>query len=209
MRFRDLSRRVAAVTALTALSVLASGAATAAPGGFQRGFAPHFGGGFYGRGFYGPRFYGRGFYGWGGYWGPWWGLGLFLPVLPLYYQTLWWNGTPYYYAGNTYYVWNGGVGEYEQVNPPPGLRPSGPDPGEAAMSGTELFVYPKSGQSEAQQARDREECRRWASDQTVSGTPSTPPAAAKGAPARDTIATRQDYLRTQTACLEGRNYSVR
>src|ERR1700685_1660484 len=56
----------------------------------------------------------RGGFGW---WG-WPGYGLFLATLPLYYSTLWWNGVPYYYANDNYYVWNNGMGGYQSVSPP-------------------------------------------------------------------------------------------
>jgi hypothetical protein len=168
----------------------AHAAAIGRPGGFGfRGGAAHFYGGY------------RGFYGWrGGYYGPGWGwgwpgYGLFLATLPFYYSTLWWNGTPYYYTGNGYYVWNQGLGEYQSVPPPPHGSVAGtttdPQPGRS-----ELFAYPRNGQDAAQQARDREDCRNWAASQTRAGTAQTLPA-------------NDDSLRAQTACLEGRGYSVR
>src|SRR5580658_8758421 len=45
--------------------------------------------------------------GWrGGYggWG-WLGYGLFLSALPYGYWTYWWDGVPYYYADDNYYLW--------------------------------------------------------------------------------------------------------
>ncbi len=36
-------------------------------------------------------------------------------------RTYWWGGIPYYYANNSYYIWDGGAGEYEAVEPPEGL----------------------------------------------------------------------------------------
>jgi hypothetical protein len=129
---------------------------------------------------------------------------------------LWWDGVPYYYAHGDYYMWNGAVGEYETVPPPPELESQA-----AAQqpSVTNLFAYPKNGQSTEQQARDRYECHHWATDQTgfdptqpggVAAADSTKPGAAT--PALTTAASpakRQDYVRAQTACLEGRGYSVR
>jgi len=46
------------------------------------------------------------------------GYGLFFDALPLHYSTLWWGGTPYYYANDNYYQWNGAVSLYETVRPP-------------------------------------------------------------------------------------------
>ncbi len=206
-------------------------------GGFARGGVGHFSGhgvrGAYGRGYYGRGYYGRG-YGWGGWgwggwwWGPgWWGLGLFLPIIPWYYETFWWDGVPYYYGDDAYYVWNGDAGQYEQVTPPADFTPNGAPPEAAGPNGappapgsSELFAYPKAGQSPAQQARDKAECRKWASDQVASrGAPGTPPPSATGAPQSapatsgnpaesDAMAKRQAYLRAEAVCLEGRNYSV-
>ncbi|MGB6452815.1 MAG: hypothetical protein WBE92_18850 [Steroidobacteraceae bacterium] len=206
-------------------------------GGLHGGGGAHFsarggygyrrGGYGYGRGYYG-RGYGYGGWGWGGgWWGPgWWGVGLFLPVIPWYYATYWWGGIPYYYGNNAYYVWDGDAGEYEQVTPPADFSPNGPptsapDANGAPPATTELFAYPKAGQSPAQQASDVAACRKWASDQVASqGAPGTPPPSAAGAPqsssgsangnaaASEAMAKRQAYLRAEGVCLQGRNYSV-
>jgi hypothetical protein len=172
-------------------------------GGGARGYGGYHGG-------YGGHRGGYGGWGWG------WGLGalgygLFLATLPLVYATYWLEGVPYYYANNNYYTWNGAVGQYETVSPPPGVvsqavaAPASaggaaalaPEPAPAAA---DLFAYPKNGQSETQQASDRYECHRWAVSQIgfdpVASTAPTP------------AAKRQDYRRAQAACLEGRGYSV-
>jgi len=163
----------------------------------------------------------------GGGGGPgWWGLGVFVPVLPWYYTSFWWDGIPYYYGDNAYYVWDGDAGEYEQVNPPQGFNGVPPDAAaNAAPMTSELYAYPKGGQSEAQQARDRTECRQWAAQQAAatsappaaSGAPAapastSPPAAPQAAAAGalpSTVAAREGYLRAEAACLEARNYTVR
>ena len=54
----------------------------------------------------------------------------------------------------------------------------------------QIFVYPKNGQSEQQQALDKRECQQWASAQT--GGASRGP----------------DHRRAMLACLDGRGYSV-
>jgi len=64
-----------------------------------------------------------------------------------------------------------------------------------------LIVYPKNGQSEAQQGTDKFECHRWAAGQT-----GFDPTQATGAPAPGK---RSDYFRAQAACLEGRGYTVK
>jgi hypothetical protein len=145
--------------------------------GFRGDFGLHRGFGFHG----GCCF--RGGFGW---WG-WPGYSLFLDTLPLYYSTLWWNGVPYYYAYDNYYIWNSGVGGYQTVSPPPEIRNQGME----QRGNTDLFAYPKTGQSSEQQTRDRQECRNWAASQTGSDTDS------------------EENLRAKAACLEGRGYSVK
>jgi hypothetical protein len=125
-------------------------------------------------------------------------LGLYFATLPLYYSTFWWGGVPYYYADDTYYRWNGTVNQYETVSPPPGIEAQG----QQQSSGTsELIAYPKNGQSQEQQGKDKFECHRWAVGQT--GFDPTQPGGGT-APGR-----RSDYFRAQGACLEGRGYSVK
>jgi len=125
-------------------------------------------------------------------------LGLYFATLPLYYSTVWWDGIPYYYADNTYYVWNGTVNQYETVSPPRGLQSQA---GAQAPGGSELIAYPKNGQSEEQQGNDKFECHRWAAGQTGFDPTQAGGGAAPG--------NRADYLRAQAACLEGRGYSVK
>jgi hypothetical protein len=144
-------------------------------------------------------------YGWrGGYWGPWgwgWGglgLGLYFATLPYYYSTYWWGGVPYYYANSTYYRWNAGVGQYETVAPPAEVQNQ---VGDQSAGSPDIIAYPKNGQTEQQLGKDKFECHRWAVSQT--GFDPTQPGggAASG--------NRFNYLRAQAACLEGRGYSVK
>ena len=165
-------------------------------GGYHGGYGGYRGGYGYGgwRGGYGWR----GGWGWGG-WGWGLGLGLYFAALPLYYQTYWWDGVPYYYADNTYYIYDPNVKQYQTVAPPAGLQgQAGVGPGQAAGS-SELIVYPKNGQNADQQARDKFECHQWA----VSQTGYDPTTGSAAVPARS-----NDYRRAQVACLEGRGYSV-
>jgi hypothetical protein len=211
--------------AFTCLAALALGSGAA----FAQGHAGggHFGGGghaYAGHGAYGARGgygyggyrggygyggyrggYGYGGYGWrGGYYGGWgWGglgLGLYFATLPLYYSTFWWDGIPYYYADNTYYRYDGSVGRYETVAPPPDVQ------NQAAAQepvGTDLIAYPKNGQTAEQQAKDKYECHHWAT--TQSGFDPTQGATAASA----STGKRSDYMRAQAACLDGRGYSVK
>jgi len=45
-----------------------------------------------------------------------------LPSLPPYNTLLGWSGTSYYYANETYYVWDASRNEYEVVAPPDALK---------------------------------------------------------------------------------------
>ena len=65
-------------------------------------------------------------------------------------------------------------------------------------------AYSKAGQTEEQQARDRNEGRQWAAKQI-----GIDPAKAQTDVVRDAAAKRQGYLRAEAACLEGCNYSVK
>jgi hypothetical protein len=180
-------------------------------GGGGGGHGGGYGGGHGGRGGYGGHrgFGGHGFgYGRFGYGGFGFydgfgllGYGLFFDALPLYYSTYWWGGVPYYYANDNFYQWDGSVGQYQTVRAPQGLA------SQVATQGSEnlnLFAYPKNGQTTEQQATDRVECQQWATGQTGIDSPPAGSTAAITLPA----AKRQDYLRAQAACLQGRGYSV-
>ena len=137
-------------------------------------------------------------------------VGVFVPVLPAFYTTLWVAGLPYYYANDTYYVYRGGDQGYEVVDPPdqgavstqdPDGAPPPPAAARGAPPASDVFIYPKNGQSEDQQSRDRYECHRWAAGET-----GFDPSEAGGGAGRGN---RDDYNRALTACLEGRGYSVK
>jgi hypothetical protein len=169
-------------------------------GGYRGGYYGGYRGGYGWRGGYGGWRGGWGCCGWGWGWGGL-GLGLYFATLPLYYQTYWWDGVPYYYADNTYYVYDPNAKQYQTVAPPDGLQTqAGAAAGApAAGAGGELIAYPKNGQSADQQSKDKYECHKWAAGQT-----GYDPTTGAAAPA----AKRPDYMRAQAACLEGRGYSV-
>jgi hypothetical protein len=127
-------------------------------------------------------------------------LGVFVPVLPAFYTTLVFGGLTYYYANDAYYAWREAQHRYEVVTPPENVETA-----QVTASGgggtDKVFIYPKAGQSEDQQAKDRYECHRWAVDQT-GFDPSL-----GGAPADK--AKPEDYQRAMSACLEARDYTVR
>ncbi|HVO46419.1 MAG TPA: hypothetical protein VMT29_08790, partial [Steroidobacteraceae bacterium] len=120
-----------------------------------------------------------------------------------YYTTIWWGGIPYYYANDTYYAWDAAQNQYEVVDPPEGLDAAGANPAPVVEGARDqLFVYPLKGQSSGQQSQDRYECHRWALEQ--SGYDPTSADAGSQPQAR-----RDDYFRPQSACLQGRGYSVK
>jgi hypothetical protein len=83
-----------------------------------------------------------------------------------------------------------------------GQQPPRGQPGDAlaqAPSG-QVFMYPRQGQDEQQQGRDRDECYHWAMGQIGYDPKST----AGLSPAQTT-----NYYRAMGACLDGRGYSVR
>lgn len=127
-------------------------------------------------------------------------IGIGIGFLPPYYSTVWFGGVPYYYADDTYYVWRPDRREYVVTTPPPDAAPASTAP----PTSTELYAYPKNGQNQEQQATDRYECHRWASDK--SGFDPTQPLG--GVSSADADTKRAAYQRAQRACLEGRGYSV-
>ncbi len=133
-----------------------------------------------------------------------WGapVGVFVPWLPPYYSTIWWYGVPYYYANDTYYLWDANLGKYQVVAPPAGIEETATT---QAPPSDRLFVYPKNGQSAAQQSQDEFDCHRWAVAQ--SGFDPTLPGG--GVPPTLLPQKRDDYLRADASCLSGRGYSVR
>jgi hypothetical protein len=64
-----------------------------------------------------------------------------------------------------------------------------------------LFAYPDKGQSDAQTTQDRKECNDWAVQQS-----GLDPATAKR---REKTRHLDDYNRAFTACMEGRDYTVK
>src|SRR5215831_12128624 len=74
-------------------------------------------------------------------------VGVFVPVLPPFYTTVWFGGVPYYYANDAYYVWHQSDNQYEVVAPPDG---SGDSATTQAPASDDIFIYPKNGQNEDQ-----------------------------------------------------------
>lgn len=126
-------------------------------------------------------------------------VGIVVPFLPSAYSTLWYGGVPYYYANSVYYL-RRDDGTYVVTDPPEGASAAA-----VAAESDEIFVYPREGQAEEQQARDRYECHRWAFEQT-GFDPSLP---GGGVSASENATARSDYRRAITACLDAMGYTVR
>jgi hypothetical protein len=125
-------------------------------------------------------------------------VGVVVPILPRAYVTLSIGGLPYYYANDVYYV-RRDTG-YVVVDPPPGADSASPSTAASSGPPDDVYAYPRNGQSEEQQSRDRYECHRWAADQT--GFDPTRAGAGSGNG-------RADYMRALGACLDARGYTVR
>lgn len=126
-------------------------------------------------------------------------IGIVLPFLPPFYTTIWVGGVPYYYADDVYYAWRPEQNGYVVTEPPPESEVA-----EQPATPQQLFIYPKKGQSEQQQATDRYECHHWGAGQ--SGFDPTQPGG--NVPDSQRVAKRADYQRAMKACLEARGYSV-
>ena len=127
----------------------------------------------------------------GGYWGWWapWAIIGGAAVLAPYYD-------PYY---SPYYAPPPVVIREQPpvyVNPAPAVLPS---------SAERIFIYPRKGQSEELQAKDRYECHRWAVSQ-IGYDPTQP---TSGMPETQLNQMRADYNRAMDACLDGRGYTMR
>ena len=135
--------------------------------------------------------------------------GVVVTDLPVLATVLTVGAITYWYANDVYY--RAAPGGYEVV-PPPTATPASSGSGSPS---DRLYIYPTQGQTAERQASDEYECHRWAVGQ--SGFDPTAQATAGGggagggggASASPDPARRKDYQRAQTACLEGRGYTVR
>jgi hypothetical protein len=154
----------------------------------------------------------------GGYWGGrfWPGVHYgphfvwFFPVLPFGFSTYWWSGVPYYYYDNAYYMWDPSYNGYVATDPPPlnGSDDSGSNAtennvvsndGVTGGGASDIYVYPRNGQSDEQTSNDRFECHKWAVSQT--GFDPTRSSNTQGSV--------DDYRRAIGACLDARGYTVK
>jgi len=134
-------------------------------------------------------------------------IGMHVPMLPRYHNTVWLGGVPYHYADETFYRWETGTDTYEVVSAPAGAdRLAVPPPAVPAEPPNDpIYAYPQDGQTSEQQAADRYECHAWSKNQT-----GFDPAEPGGGVAPDqNKSKRSGYDRAMSACLEARHYTVR
>lgn len=127
-------------------------------------------------------------------------VGIFVDILPPFYTTLWFGGIRYYYANDIYYRWDVVQRAYVVSDPP---RDQANENTPIENDADRLFVYPRSGQSQEQKIADVNECRQWANDQ-MGNESSESTSSASDDPHRN-----DSFRRAQTACLEGRGYTVK
>ena len=124
-----------------------------------------------------------------GWWAPWAVIGGAAVLVPYYYA-------PYYspyYAPPTVII---------REQPPVYFQPA---PSVTPPSTERIFVYPRQGQSEELQAKDRYECHSWAVGQTHYD-PTHPTSGMSDAQLNQM---RADYQRAMGACLDGRGYTMK
>jgi hypothetical protein len=155
-------------------------------GGGARGGHGGSGGGNWGSGARGGHWDGGDHWGGGGGWWPWW------PWAVIGGAALWPYYSPYYEPPVVI-----------QEQPPVYVQPA---PLVARSTTEKIFVYPRQGQSEELQAKDRYECHSWAMGQT--GYDPTQPSAGD-MPGAQRNQMRADYQRAMGACLDGRGYTMR
>jgi hypothetical protein len=121
-------------------------------------------------------------------------IGAYVRVLPPGCSVIYVGGTRYYYGDDAYYLWEENRAGYVVVPPPAGTAEAPP-----ATATPTVIIYPKAGQSAELQEQDRQECEEWATSET-------------GFDPRDeddVSGNQADYVRAMTACLEGRDYTVK
>ena len=121
--------------------------------------------------------------------------GAVVPVLPWAATVIAVGSATYWYCDGVYYRRLPADAGYQVVDEPP--------VGDGRIVDERLYVYPRSGQSAEQQASDEYECHRWAVDQT-----GFDPSSDSAWNTQD-LQRRDDYRRAQTACLDGRGYTVK
>jgi len=125
-------------------------------------------------------------------------IGAVVTELPLGYIAFNNGFDTYFYVNSTYYRWSDSETAFVVV-----AKPNGADEAVEEATRERIFAYPNAGQSEEQQAKDRYECHQWA----VSETNVDPTLEDEN----EELALEDvtNYRRALSACLEGRDYSVK
>jgi len=124
-------------------------------------------------------------------------IGAAVRILPSGFIGFRYNQLTYYYVNHSYYLWNSVSLRYVVVE-----KPDGADEAVTKATQGRLYVYPNSEQSEEQQTKDRYECHLWAVKQAgfdpmITENEDELPDAKK------------NYKRALSACLTGRDYTVK
>jgi hypothetical protein len=116
---------------------------------------------------------------------------------------------PIFFDGGFYYHGSSSIDTVPYYEPPPGVvqkqPPEYPASSVPQSPAERFFVYPRQGQSEEQQAKDRYECHIWAVDQ-IGWDPTQPTGVV---PEAQMNQKRADYQRAMGACLDAREYTVK
>lgn len=131
-------------------------------------------------------------------------VGIFVDILPPFYSTLWFGGIRYYYANDIYYRWDVAQRAYVVSDPPPDQAK---EKSQIENDADRLFAYPRNGQTEEQKTTDVSECRQWANDQV--GNQAGEGSSDTGSDTTEDPQRHDSFRRAQTACLEGRGYTVK
>jgi len=124
-------------------------------------------------------------------------VGAFVRTLPIGFIAFSIGVATYYYVNDTYYLWDDEIESYRVVK-----KPNGADEAIVKTTANRLYVYPRQGQSEELQAKDRYACHRWAvKESNVDPTLDEEEDISQN--------DRRSYRRAITACLEGRDYTVK
>jgi hypothetical protein len=126
-------------------------------------------------------------------------LGARVHSLPYGYLSFTLASDLFFFGAGNYYRWDPAYREYVVVERPRGAEDAVTKAESTPDTSTQVFAYPRQGQSEQQADRDRYDCHLWAVQQ--SGFDPAEPA--------ERLELIPDYRRAMTACLEGRGYSVR
>lgn len=90
--------------------------------------------------------------------------------------------------------------------PPPATVPRGNVNQAPPETGGRVFIYPRKGQGPEQQAKDSDECRTWAINQSGYDATKPPPV---DTPQEQLIQKSEGFFRALAACMDGRGYTIR